>query len=106
MKSGTSVGANYRAACRAKSRADFIAKMGIVEEANETLYWLELLLEAKLVLLNQIQHGDTEPSEEDIKITNRIIQACDLVGIKVLDHIIIGKNEGDYYSFAREGLIK
>ena len=47
LRSGTSVGANYRAACRAKSPADFIAKMGIVEEeADESAYWLELLVEA------------------------------------------------------------
>jgi four helix bundle protein len=47
LKSGTSVGANYRAACRAKSTADFISKMGIVEEeADETIYWTELIIEA------------------------------------------------------------
>ncbi|MDI6890683.1 MAG: four helix bundle protein [Thermodesulfovibrionales bacterium] len=50
LKSGTSVGANYRAACRAKSKADFIAKMGIVEEeADESLYWLELLVDTAIV---------------------------------------------------------
>ncbi|HYP40515.1 MAG TPA: four helix bundle protein [Chloroflexia bacterium] len=50
MRSATSVGANYRAACRAKSPADFIAKMGIVEEeADESLYWMELLIEANFV---------------------------------------------------------
>ena len=50
VRSGTSVAANYRAACRAKSTADFIAKMSIVEEeADETLFWLELLEESKLV---------------------------------------------------------
>ena len=44
MRSGTSAGADYRAACRAKSTADFIYKMGIVEEeADESLYWMELL---------------------------------------------------------------
>lgn len=48
LRSGTSVGANYRAACRAKSPADFIFKMGIVEEeAGESGYWMELLLEAE-----------------------------------------------------------
>ena len=46
LRSGTSVGANYRAACRARSNADFASKMGIVEEeADETAYWLELLTE-------------------------------------------------------------
>ena len=46
LRSGTSVGANYRSACRAKSTADFVAKMGIVEEEiDETMYWLEVFIE-------------------------------------------------------------
>ena len=46
LRSGTSVGANYRAASRARSQADFISKMGVVEEeADESLYWMELLAE-------------------------------------------------------------
>ena len=50
LRSGTSVGANYRAAYRAKSKADFIAKMGTVEEeTDESLYWMELLIEAGIV---------------------------------------------------------
>ncbi len=49
LRSGTSVAANYRAACRARSRADFISKISIVvEEADETLFWLELVVEAGL----------------------------------------------------------
>ncbi len=48
--SGTSVGANYRAACRARSKADFVAKIGIVlEEADETIFWLELLQESGIM---------------------------------------------------------
>ncbi|HET9792704.1 MAG TPA: four helix bundle protein [Candidatus Angelobacter sp.] len=44
LRCGTSVGANYRAACHARSRADFISKIGIVtEEADETVFWIELL---------------------------------------------------------------
>jgi four helix bundle protein len=51
LKCGTSVGANYRASCRAKSLPDFIAKMGIVEEeADESLYWMELLVDSSVVL--------------------------------------------------------
>jgi len=47
LRCGTSVGANYRAACRARSPAEFIAKMGIVEEeCDESLFWMELLIEA------------------------------------------------------------
>jgi four helix bundle protein len=50
LRSGTSIGANYRAACRARSAADMIAKLKIVEEeADETLYWLELLVEANII---------------------------------------------------------
>jgi len=55
LRSATSVGANYRAACRAKSPADMAYKMSIVEEeADETLYWLELLDEADLVPSSQL----------------------------------------------------
>ena len=50
LRAGTSVGANYRAACRARSRKEFIAKMGIVEEeADESEFWLGLLLERGLI---------------------------------------------------------
>ncbi|HUW61227.1 MAG TPA: four helix bundle protein [Candidatus Bathyarchaeia archaeon] len=47
LRSGTSVGANYRAACRARSQADFISKIGIVEEeCDESVYWIELLVDS------------------------------------------------------------
>jgi four helix bundle protein len=50
IRSGTSVAANYRAACRARSAADFISKISIVaEEADETLFWLELIVESRLL---------------------------------------------------------
>lgn len=50
LRSGTSVGANYRAACRARSNAEFVSKLGIVlEEADESVYWLELLVESGVV---------------------------------------------------------
>ncbi len=50
LRSATSVGANYRAACRGRSSADVLNKLGIVEEeTDETLYWLELLAESRLV---------------------------------------------------------
>lgn len=64
LRSGTSVGANYRAACRAKSTADLINKLTIVEEeADESLYWMELLIEAKIVKdikLSQLINGMDE----------------------------------------------
>jgi four helix bundle protein len=47
LRSGTSVGANYRAACRSKSKADFISKMStVLEEADESAFWIELLVDA------------------------------------------------------------
>ena len=50
LRSATSVGANYRAACRGRSPAEFCAKLGIVEEeADESIYWLELLADGKIV---------------------------------------------------------
>jgi four helix bundle protein len=55
MRSATSVGANYRAACRARSRAEFISKIGVVEEeADETAFWLELIIESKIRRAKQI----------------------------------------------------
>jgi len=54
IDSATSVAANYRAACRARSRAEFISKLGtVLEEADESLFWLELLVDAKLVTLQR-----------------------------------------------------
>ncbi len=56
LRCGTSVGANYRSACRAKSRADFIAKLAAVEEeADEAIYWLELLVAARLVEKRRVE---------------------------------------------------
>jgi four helix bundle protein len=64
VRSGTSIGANYRAACRAKSTADMINKMKIVEEeSDETEYWLELLLEAGFVTESQITEIYKETDE-------------------------------------------
>lgn len=64
LRCGTSVGANYRAACRARSQADFIAKMGIVEEeADESLYWMELLIEAGIVESKKLESLMKEADE-------------------------------------------
>jgi four helix bundle protein len=55
LRSGTSIGANYRAACRGKSVADVLSKLSIVEEeADETLYWMELLTETGTVSLERL----------------------------------------------------
>jgi four helix bundle protein len=56
IRSATSVAANYRAVCRSRSRADFVNKLGIVEEeADETLFWLEMLVDCKKVKLPEVK---------------------------------------------------
>ncbi len=64
LRSGTSVAANYRAVCRARSKAEFVAKMGIVvEEADETVFWLELLMDAQVARQEQVANVLTEANE-------------------------------------------
>jgi four helix bundle protein len=70
LRSSTSIGANYRAACRGRSRAEFVAKLGIVlEEADETVFWLELF-----------QEGNIFPAE---KLCDLVREANELVSIFV-----------------------
>jgi four helix bundle protein len=70
LRSSTSIGANYRAACRGRSRAEFIAKIGIVlEEADEAVFWLELF-----------QEGNIFPAE---KLCDLVREANELVAIFV-----------------------
>jgi four helix bundle protein len=64
IRCGSSVGANYRAACRAKSKPDFVSKMGTVEEeADETIYWMELLIIRGIVKPKRIADLMSEADE-------------------------------------------
>jgi len=64
LRAGTSVGANYRAACRGKSTSDVVAKLSIVEEeADESIYWIELLVEAGVVAPNRVDVLKEEANE-------------------------------------------
>jgi len=64
VRSGTSVGANYRAACRSRSKAEFIAKIGIVaEEADESAFWLELIIDGGLLKRDQVEPLRQEATE-------------------------------------------
>jgi len=64
IRSATSVAANYRAACRARSRAEFAAKIGLVEEeADETLFWLELIIDTELLSVDRIEPLRREADE-------------------------------------------
>ena len=64
LRAGTSVGANYRAACKSRSKAEFIAKIGVVEEeADECCYWLELIQASKLVDISKVENLYREANE-------------------------------------------
>lgn len=64
IRSGTSVAANYRAACRARSKPEFVAKLGVVEEeADETAFWLELIIETELLDAAKVKSLLTEANE-------------------------------------------
>lgn len=68
LRSGTSVGANYREACRARSNAELISKLGIVtQELDETLYWMELLVDGEIVPVARLSELRVE-AEELMKI--------------------------------------
>lgn len=64
LRSGTSVAANYRAACRARSKAEFVAKIGVVtEESDETVFWLELMIETGVLPAKKLETLLTEAQE-------------------------------------------
>ena len=64
LRIGTSVAANYRAACRARSRAEFFSKMSIVvEEADESVFWMELLISIGIIPSKQLEPLLSEANE-------------------------------------------
>jgi len=64
VRAGTSVGANYRAACRARSKVEFLSKLGIVEEeADESAFWLEIIIDTGLLEKNQVEPLLNEANE-------------------------------------------
>jgi len=77
VRSGTSVGANYRAACRARSRAEFISRLGVVEEeADESAYWMEMIIEAELIKSSLVKPLLAEANEIVAIITSSRISAA------------------------------
>ena len=82
VKSGTSVGANYRSACRARSKAEFTAKLGIVEEeADESAFWMEIIIESGML-------------KGDKSIQPLLNEANELVAIMVASRKTIKKRSG------------
>jgi four helix bundle protein len=85
VRSGMSVAANYRAACRGRSRAEFIAKLGTVEEeADETVLWLELIVADKIL-----------PEKKILPLLN---EANELVAIMAVSHISATRNKRDGFA--------
>jgi four helix bundle protein len=82
IRSGTSVSSNYRAACRARSKAELIAKLGIVEEeADEGCHWLELIIESKLM--------------REILVQDLLKEANEITAIIVSSKKTARRNNGD-----------
>jgi four helix bundle protein len=76
LRAGTSVGANYRAVARARSRADFVAKLGVVEEeCDESAYWMEMIIERKLLRPRRLDDL-LEEANELLAITVASIRAA------------------------------
>jgi len=76
VRSGTSAGANYRAACRGRSKAELIAKLGTVEEeADESAYWLEMIIEGNLMDAGRVQDLLQEANERVAIMTASRISA-------------------------------
>ena len=76
LRSGTSVAANYRAACRARSKAEFISRMSVVlEEADETVFWLELLSETGVIRLQRTEDLMRE-TRELVAIFGASLRTC------------------------------
>lgn len=76
-----------------------------VVEPKEIIMQATLKGASSIILVHNHPSGEPEPSRDDIETTNKIVKACDLVGLRVLDHIIIGKNTDDYVSFLEKGLL-
>lgn len=84
--------------CRGSSRAVAADPHQIVREAV-------LARASSILMVHNHPAGDGEPSSDDISLTQAVNDVCQLFGIRLLDHVIVGKNRKDYFSFARAGLI-
>jgi four helix bundle protein len=81
VRAGTAVGANYRATCRSRSKAEFVARIGVVEEeADESAYWMELIVEGELLKDEKVEPLLTEANElAKIMASSRISASATVV---------------------------
>ena len=91
VRTGTAVGANYRAACRGRSKAEFVAKLGIVEEeADESAYWMELIIDAELLKQQQVEPLLNEANELAKIMAKSRISASSKLARTANNHSAIG----------------
>jgi four helix bundle protein len=84
LRSGTSVGAHYHEACRAKSNADFISKLeGGLQELDETTYWLDLIVEADILTSDRLQSLQLEANELTSMFVTMVKNVKNKGGVKV-----------------------
>ncbi len=79
---------------------------GTIVDPKEILKLASLKTASSVILIHNHPSGEPIPSEDDINLTHRIKEILEIAGIRVLDHIIIGRNVEDFYSFSRNGLLK
>ena len=89
---------NTKELTKGSVNASIVDPLEIVREATKETA-------SSIILVHNHPSGEVDPSREDIETTDRVVKACDLVNVRVLDHIIIGKNFEDYFSFMDKGLI-
>jgi four helix bundle protein len=84
LDAGTSAAANYRSACRPRSHAEFIAKLGNVEEeSDETLFWLELMVDSRLVTLRRVEKLLKPPIDDRRLIRNPLDPQSAIVAVSL-----------------------
>jgi four helix bundle protein len=94
VRAGTAVGANYRASCRARSKPEFIAKIGIVEEeADESAFWMELIIEGGLLKVQLVQPLLEEANELARIMASSRISATQTLKLRANSQSAIGNRK-------------
>jgi four helix bundle protein len=94
VRSGTAVGANYRATCRSRSKAEFVARIGVVEEeADESAYWMELIVEGELLKEEQVEPLLNEATELAKIMASSRISASAKLALNTKSQLAIGNRK-------------
>jgi four helix bundle protein len=94
VRAGTAVGANYRATCRSRSKAEFVARIGVVEEeADESAYWMELIVEGELLKAEQVARLLNEANELAKIMASSRISASTTVSNSTKGQLAIGNRK-------------